>query len=417
MTQARCHLVAVTVALTATLSTSCSPRPRTAGGASPDDTRWVAAWEAAPQLTEPRNMPPAPGLTGTTLRQRVRVSLGGDEWRFRVSNEFGDAPLTIGAVRVGRVVARDTVDSASSMAVLFAGSASVTVAPGVSVLSDPVRLTSAPLSDLGVSIHVTSAPPALTGHPGSRTTSFVLAGEHVAARMFTGAVLVEHWYLLSGIEVRAPSDRAAVVVLGNSIADGRGSGTDQNNRWPDNLARRFRADARTAHVAVLNAGIGGNAVLHGGLGPTALARLDRDVLSQAGARWLIVSEGVNDIGGAADAAASAATATGLIAAYRDIIRRGRARGFRVYGATILPFGGSFYASAEHEAARRTVNDWIRASAEFDAVIDFDVAMRDSSDPTRLQAAVDGGDHLHPNEHGYRLMADAIDLALFASPRR
>jgi len=170
-------------------------------------------------------------------------------------------------------------------------------------------------------------------------------------------------------------------------------------------------------VAVLNAGIGGNTVLRGGLGPTALARLDRDVLSQAGARWLIVSEGVNDIGGADGAAASASTATELIAAYRDIIRRARARGFRVYGATILPFGGSFYANPEHEAARRTVNGWIRASAEFDAVIDFDAVMRDPSDPTRLQTAVDGGDHLHPNEHGYRVMADAIDLALFASPRR
>jgi len=257
-------------------------------------------------------------------------------------------------------------------------------------------------------------PAAVTGHPGSRTTSYLATGDRLAERALSGSTPTEHWYALSGLSVRA--DGAAVVVLGNSIADGRGSGTDKNNRWPDNLARRLQGDTRTANVAVLNAGIGGNAVLRGGLGPTALSRLERDVLAQPGARWVILSEGVNDIGGARGADSSAIVARQLIDAYGEIIRRARARGLRVYGATILPFGGSQYDRPEREAARQTVNAWIRDSGAFDAVIDFDVAMRDPSAPTRLLPSADTGDHLHPNEAGYRMMADAVDLELFRRSR-
>jgi lysophospholipase L1-like esterase len=178
----------------------------------------------------------------------------------------------------------------------------------------------------------------------------------------------------------------------------------------------LHTSAAAAHIAVLNAGIGGNAVLRGGLGPTALARFDRDVLQQAGARWLIVSEGVNDIGGARPDS-SASIARQLTAAYQDMIRRARVRHLRVYGATILPFGGSMYSSPEHEAARATVNSWIRDSGAFDAVIDLDAAMRDPANPSRLRPDGDSGDHLHPNELGYRVMADAIDLSLFSTQRR
>jgi lysophospholipase L1-like esterase len=222
---------------------------------------------------------------------------------------------------------------------------------------------------------------------------------------------------LNGVQVLAPPAAAAVVVLGNSIADGRGSGTNRQNRWPDNLARRLRGDPATRDVAVLNAGIGGNTVLRGGLGPTALQRLERDVLLQPGARWLIVSEGVNDIGGAQGPDSAASVARQLQDAYREIIRRAHAQGLRVYGATILPFGGSFYDNPEREAARQTVNAWIRTSGEFDAVIDLDAAMRNPSLPTRLRGETDGGDHLHPNERGYQEIADAIDLRLFGSHQR
>jgi lysophospholipase L1-like esterase len=380
-------------------------------------TPWLATWEAPPQLTEPRNLPPAPGLAGSTLRQWIHVSVGGERWRVRLSNEFGDGPLTVTAAHLARTVRADTIDVSTGSALLFNGRPSVTIAAGSAVLSDPVRIAVPSLGELTVSVQVGAMPAAVTGHPGSRTTSYLVTGNHVAERSLAGATRVEHWYILSGVEVVASPAHAAVIVLGNSIADGRGSGTDRNNRWPDNLARRLQADSRTAHVAVLNAGIGGNTVLRGGLGPTALSRLDRDVLAQAGARWLIVSEGVNDIGGAHGTEGSATTARELIDAYREIIRRAKARGLRVYGATILPFGGSNYASPDHESARATVNRWIRESGQFDAVIDLDAAMRDPADPTKLRAEVDGGDHLHPNELGYRMMADAIDLGLFVSPSR
>jgi lysophospholipase L1-like esterase len=391
----------------------CVPRATTAVG---HDESWLGTWEAAPQLVEPRNLPPPPGLVGRTLRQLIHVSIGGSRWRVRLSNEFGDGPLTIGSTHIARSTGRDAIDPASDATLTFGGSEAIVIAAGTAVVSDPVDIAAGSLSDLTISLYIDAAPSASTGHPGSRTTSYLSPGNHVAAPRLADAKTTEHWYVLSGLEVLSSMESAAVVVLGNSIADGRGSGTDQNDRWPDNLARRLHGNAATAHVAVLNAGIGGNAVLRGGLGPTALSRLDRDVLAQARARWLIVSEGVNDIG-VARADSSAAVAQQLTAAYGDIIRRARARHLLVYGATILPFGGSMYSSPEHDAARAAVNTWIRQSGAFDAVIDLDAAMRDPANPARLRPDADGGDHLHPNERGYRLMADAFDLALFATAKR
>jgi lysophospholipase L1-like esterase len=375
------------------------------------DQHWIGAWEAAPQLVEPRNMPPSPGLSGVTLRQVIHPSIGGATWRFRLSNEFGDGPLVIDAAHVARSSSHDVIESSSDVTFRFDGRASVTIAPGGSVLSDPVSFSADAFSDVAVTLSIARAPSGLTGHPGSRTTSFIASGNRVADGSLPAATPVEHWYVISGADVMSAA-RGAIVVLGNSIADGRGSGTDKNNRWPDNLARRFAGGAAPS-LTVLNAGIGGNAVVRGGLGPTALARFDRDVLAQVGVRWMILSEGVNDIGGARGADSSASIARQLIDAYREMIRRAHARQIRVFGATILPFGGSQYSSPEHEAARGTVNAWIRDSGAFDGVIDFDAAMRDPADPTRLRSEADSGDHLHPNELGYRLMADAVDLSLFA----
>lgn len=200
------------------------------------------------------------------------------------------------------------------------------------------------------------------------------------------------------------------MALGDSITDGHGSKDDKNNRWPDDLAKRLQASAGTRNVAVLNEGIGGNAVLRGGLGPTALSRFERDVLGQESVRWLIVLEGVNDIGGSRGT--NSTVAQDLIAAYQKLIDRAHAQKIRVYGATIVPFGGSGYASAAHEAARQTVNEWIRTSGKFDAVIDFDAVVRDPQNPARLLPAADSRDHLHPGVKGYQMMADAIDLKLF-----
>ena len=225
------------------------------------------------------------------------------------------------------------------------------------------------------------------------------------------AIRTEHWYILTGIDVLAEAS-AAIVTLGDSITDGRGSTTDGNNRWPDNLAQRLQANATKKNIAVLNQGVGGNCVLRGGLGSPALDRFERDVLGQNGVRWLIILEGVNDIGGSRGTN-TALVASELIAAYVQMIVRAHAQNIRVFGGTILPFDGSSYFSPEHEAARQTVNDWIRTSGKFDAVIDFDTAMRDPQNPSRLAPAADGGDHLHPGVRGYEMMAEAINLKLFA----
>ena len=377
-----------------------------------DDTRslsWIAAWEAAPQLTEDRNMPPVP-LTGTTLRQVVQVTVQGFDRRVRLSNEFGDEPLVVASAFIGQSASVAGPTEAGTQ-LTFSKDTSVTIAPGAAVWSDKVVGATDAMSLSVISLYLTRVPRRLTGHPGSRTTSFILAGNHVRDTVLPSATKTEHWYVISGLEVTAATETGAVVVLGNSIADGRGSGTDKNNRWPDNLARRLQADDRMPVVAVLNAGIGGNAVLRGGLGPTALDRFERDVLNQRSVRWVIVSEGVNDLGGSKPDSA-AATATQLIEAYKQFIARGHERGLRVYGATMLPFGGSFYDAPERSAARQRLNDWIRRSRAFDAVIDFDAAMRDPANPSRLRGDADSGDHLHPNEIGYRLMAESIDLKLF-----
>ena len=388
-------------------ATSCAPRARTSAVPA---SAWVGTWSAAPQLTEPRNLPPAP-LAAGTLRQVVRLSLGGATARLRLSNEFGDGPVVVEAARVADASSDGAIVAGTERPLSFGGAPGVTIAPGTTAESDAFVANFRPLTDVAITLRLRTVPAGVTGHPGSRTTSYIAAGDRVAALSLGDAARTDHWYLISGLEVARPG-AAAVVVLGNSIADGRGSGTNKQNRWPDNLARRLAADPRTQTVAVLNQGIGGNCVLRACIGPSGLDRLERDVLRQAGARWLIVSEGVNDIGGARTAEAAQQVVRDLTAAYRRIVDQAHARGLRVYGATILPFGGSQYDSPERESARQAVNTFIRAGGVFDAVLDLDAAMRDPAQPNRLRADVDGGDHLHPNEQGYRVMADAIDLGLF-----
>ena len=395
--------------LVAASGTACSKSSTSESPVNqPENTQWVGTFSAAPQLTEPSNLPPAPGLWGNTLRQNVHVSLGGKRLRVHFSNQYGYRPLTLNAARVAVSAGRDAIDPATTQALTFAGMPQVTLEPGAAVVSDPFDFDLAPLSDVAVSVFVGDVQNDITGHPGSRTTSFIAVGDATTQASLPGAATTEHWYFLTGIDVLAEAGAAALVAIGDSLTDGRGSTTDGNDRWPDVLARRLQADPRTTKVAVLNQGIGGNAVLSGGLGPTALDRFDRDALGQSGVRWVIVLEGVNDIGGSTDAS----VATRLIQAYEGFIDRAHAADIRVYGVPILPFGGSQYASTEHEAARQTVNEWIRTSGRFDAVIDLDEAVRDEPFPSNLAAVYDSGDHLHLNPAGYRKMAESIDLGLF-----
>jgi lysophospholipase L1-like esterase len=385
-----------------------------------DAAHWVGTWAASPQLTEEANLPPPPGFADTTLRQIAHVSIGGSRLRVRFSNAFGRTALTLLSARVARAAGGSAIRAATDRALTFRGRPSATIPEGALIVSDPLDFDLPPLSDLAVTVYLRGAPTDVTSHPGSRTTSYLQAGNAVSAADLAKAVRVDHWYFLNGIDVLARRSAGAIVILGDSITDGFGSTTNGNDRWPDNLARRLQSAKALAEVAVLNDGIGGNRLLRDSLGPNALARFDRDVLAQPGVRWLIVLEGINDIGTRVSAKAkgeSAATADDLIGAYEQIIARAHARDIRVYGATVLPFeGAANYFTPDGEADRRKVNDWIRTSGGFDGVIDFDAVTRDPERPSRLSPTVDGGDHLHPSPAGYRIMADTIDLALFAKPQ-
>ncbi len=383
---------------------------------------------ALPQLTERGNMPPAPFtqdnrvLANSTVRQTIHTSVGGQHMRLRFSNAFGGVDLPITSVSVALPLngqaGVSAIQAGTTQPVTFDGRSTVDIPVGAQAVSDPLTFDLAPESNLTVTVYLADgqASNSITSHPGSRTTSYLLAGNHVADSNLPSATPVDHWYFLSGLEVWSKSTTAGVAVLGDSLTDGRGSTTNMNNRWPDQLLQRLQSHPDTADVAVLNQAAGGNRVLHDGLGPNGLARLDRDVLAQTGIQWLIVFEGVNDIGTTdATEPAQKQVAADLIAAYDQIVTRAHAKGIRVYGATITPFGGNTgYDDAQglREAARQTVNDWIRTSHRFDAVIDFDLAVRDPQNPRQILPAFDVGDHLHLNPTGYQALADAVPAGLF-----
>jgi lysophospholipase L1-like esterase len=369
---------------------------------------WIGTWVSGQQLTEPRNNPPAPGLSNNTLRQVIHATLGGSKLRVQFSNVYGSSPVTIKAAHLAVSKGGSAIESATDKKLSFKGASSITIPAKEAVYSDTIDFNVAPLSNLVVSIYFGETSADVTGHPGSRTTSYIQSGDAVTAADMASAAKTDHWYILSGIDLWLDDSYACVAVLGDSISDGRGSTTNGNNRWPDNLARRLQAEPNTAKVGVLNQGIGGNAVVSGGLGPTALERFDHDILGQNGVRWVIILNGVNDIGGSK----SEKVATDLIAAYEQFINKAHAKGVLVYGVPITPFGESFYDSNDHEAARQTVNKWIRTSGKFDAVIDLDAAVRDPANHTKLLPEYDSGDHLHLSVAGYQKMAEAIDLNLF-----
>jgi lysophospholipase L1-like esterase len=286
--------------------------------------------------------------------------------------------------------------------------------------SDPIRYTVAPLSNLAVSLYLPSPPAQQTSHPGSRATSYVVHGDLVSAATLPDAQKVDHWFQLSGVDVLSSAHSAAVVALGDSITDGHASTTNGNDRWTDVLAQRLQANASTRGISVLNEGIGGNHLLIDGLGPNALARFNRDVLAQTRVRWLIVFEGVNDLGGLSregvvPTAQHSDLVQRILASYGQIIERAHAHGIRVIGATITPYVGSdyYHPGPQNEADREAINKWIRAPGHFDAVLDLDKVMRDPAHPDRLLPAYDSGDHLHPGPAGYRAMGSAIPLTLLA----
>lgn len=377
------------------------------------DGHWVTTWGCGPQLTEPANRPPVP-LANRTLRQFVHVTLGGNRLRVRFSNAFGTNLVTINSARVALASGAGSagggnINPATDQPLTFRGAPSFNLPAGEAVYSDPLDFRLPPLTNLAISVYFGDiSATTITGHPGSRTTSFIHGGDAAAAAAMPAVNSTRHWYVITGVETWAGLSSEAVVVLGDSITDGRGSTTDGNNRWPDDLAQRLQANAPTAGVAVVNMGIGGGGIYHG-LGPAAVNRFDRDVLGQNGVYWLILFEGVNDIGGDS----TGAIAPKLIAAYTRFINQSHSRNIRAYGATITPFGGNGYFSLGHEASRQAVNAWIRTNNLCDAVIDFDAAVRNPVTLTNLLSAYDSGDGLHLNPLGYQTMANSINLNLFA----
>jgi lysophospholipase L1-like esterase len=385
--------------------------------AGAETSRWVGTWGCGIQLTEPRNLPPPPGLASNTLRQIIHTSLGGKQLRVHFSNIFGTSPVVMNSVHIAinpSAATSGVIDPATDKALTFAGAESATLPAGQDIWSDATAFDLPPLTNLAITIYFGMTSGHVTGHPSSRCASYLLPGNAVTDPTMNGAIATEHWYNIEDVDVLADDRCAAIVTFGDSITDGRGSTTGGNNRWPDILAQRLQAHAPTEHIGVVNTGIGGNAIF-GGLGPAGIKRFSRDVLEKSGVRWVIIFEGVNDIGTVRGPRALT-LATNLIAAYSEFAAEAHEKQIRIFGATITPFGGSGYYSPEHEAIREDVNAWIRTNSVFDGLIDFDAAVRNAATVTNLQPAFVHGpnanDGLHLNAAGYRAMGEAVDLKLF-----
>ena len=389
-------------------------------------THWVATWGAAP----------APGGESTqfsnqTLREIVHVSLGGDTVRVRLSNAFSAQQVDIGAAHLALHGAGSSIVAGSDRALTFSGRPAVQIPPGAVVLSDPVKLTVPPAAELAVSIFLPGAAVAGGLHAQSQETSFIASGDATGAASMTDPKKQVVWAFLTGVDVVAPEPAGTIVAFGDSITDGARSTVDANHRWPDVLAARLLARKAGPAFAVVDMGIGGNRILNDGAiakaprsGVNALARFDEDVLAVPGVKYLIVLEGINDIGhiGPAGKPQEQVSADDIIGGLRQMIERAHEHGIRVVGATLTPFGGEAqssrgYFSPEKEKIRAAVNDWIRNGKAYDAVVDFDKAVRDPKSPNHILAAYDSGDSLHPNDAGYKAMGDAIDLSVFKDSRQ
>ena len=416
--------------------------------AQPFQPIWVGTWATAPVALPPPAEPSASAggplaparIRNQTIRQIVRISIGGTRVRVALTNTFGTAPLEIGAAHVALRDEGPAIDRSAATALTFRGRPSATIEAGSTILSDPVDLAVPPLADLVIDLYLpgdswdTTSP--ATSHGAGLTTNYLSpSGNHAGAAELPVESTVQSWFYLSHVDVTPRRATGAIVAFGDSITDGTASTPDTNSRWPDFLARRLAEALGTAAPAVLNLGIAGNRILSDNpgmglflrngapapadepppdpnamFGPRAVGRLDRDVLLQPGATHMIVLESINDIGMSFDAPFP--TVEEIVAGHRVLIQRAHPHGLTVYGGTLTPFEGAFYYSEAAEAKRQAVNEWIRTSGAYDAVIDFDAAMRDPGHPTRIHPDYNPGDSLHFNDAGYRAMAEAIDLSLF-----
>jgi len=383
--------------------------------------RWVATWTASADRniypTAPKSFPAA-----TTIRQIVHASVGGGQLRLRLSNEFGTAPVVVGPVHVALSAGGSRILPNSDRTVTFGGKPTTTLHAGAPLISDPIDLPIAPLSDVAISLFLPNATTLGTIHNYAAQTAYVSSGDNTAAPDQPSPTPYTSRFYAAGLLVEAQSQPRTVVAFGDSITDGQNSTTDANKRWPDVLSRRLNSNGPWGAFAVLNQGIAGNRVLADLAGVSALARYDRDVLSLPGVQWVVLLEGINDIGYPGTSLAPTSprvTAEELINGYKQIIVRSRQHGIKIMGGTLTPFKGSEmpypnYWSPEKEATRQAVNRWIRTSGAFDAVVDFDAVVRDPASPQNLLPVFDSGDHLHPNDAGYMAMANAVNLSTLRS---
>ncbi|KAK5458462.1 hypothetical protein LTS15_004544 [Exophiala xenobiotica] len=388
------------------------------------DGHWVDTWTAMPQLTEYTNLPPPP--------YTLHTSTGASQIRIRISNAFGLTDLPITAVTIALPyngsAGVSAIQPSTLQTVTFSGGeASIVIPDGALAVSDPLDFPVEPQSMVMVTMYLATGQEGtyITSHPGSRDTSWMTLGNQVGTTNLTGPSVnsTAHWYFLSAVEAWSPPSYRAFSIIGDSITDGRGSDTDKNNRWPDLLLSRLQSsnDPTLTSLAVSNQAAGGNRILEDGLGPSVLSRIDRDVLSHVGVKYAMIFEGVNDIGTADETIANqTVTYHRLISAYKQIATRIHAFNIPLFAATITPFsapGGNTtlqpYTSSLREQTRQKVNDFIRTSGTFDAVLDFDAVVRNQTVPSQLTDALQSGDYLHPNEAGYQLLTDSFDLTLFA----
>jgi lysophospholipase L1-like esterase len=375
---------------------------------------WVATWSAS----SVDNGSDAKHVRGQTVREIVHTSIGGNAVRLRISNKFGQERLMIGAVHVALRDTGSAVILSTDHSVTFSGQPSISVPPGTMVLSDPIPLRVPTQADLAISIYIPQDVAERTIHPDAFQDSYLSpTGDFVGAASILNATTIQTWPFLVGLDVAVGASAATIVALGDSITDGTQSTPNSNQRWPNLLAERLFARSSKNKFGVIDAGISGNRLLldSGSAGPSALERFDRDVLIQPGAQYVIVLEGINDVGapGPYRPLSETVTAGDLIVAFRQLIARAHERGVKIFGCTLTPFQGAVpYYNLANEAKREELNQWIRTSNAFDGVIDFDKALRDPKDPKRLLPQYESRDHLHPSDAGYKAMADAIDLNLF-----
>jgi lysophospholipase L1-like esterase len=395
-----------------TWSTSEVGRPQTPPPPIPEPPRLPVQCPAAPETGGARFQ----HVTNQTLRQIVHTTIGGSQVRVVLSNAYGPDPIPIGAAHIALRDGGPTIRAGSGRAVTFSGQSSFTIPPGAVVYSDPVRLAIPQMTDVAVDLYVpgTTKIGAITMHTGAAQTNYVsTAGNHAGATQLPVESTTQSWFVLYRLDVLTSDAIGAIVAFGDSITDGTRSTPDTNNRWPDVFARRLASHGGPLRLAVINAGIAGNRVLSNGAfsaGINALARFEHNVLAQPGVTHVIFMEGINDIGQGREN--ESPSADDIIAGHKQIIERAHSHGIKIFGATLTPFYAAGYYTEVGDQKRRAVNEWIRTSKAYDGAIDFDKATRDPNDPKRLLAAFDSCDHLHPNDAGYKAMADAIDPALF-----